>query len=247
MDKMQLATLISSLLTAFIGTFVGAFVVIKRQEARSRYPRKLMLEVLKQLKKYDSYQKAESEFNNRSVVEKKAVLIALRNLGIPLRIDVINDSYDVSNVHFDDLSVNKESIDKMIDFVKKGLCDDLFFKEIGESLYNASPKIVFARSLALRFLDALTTQPGTASVEHVFSSAGMNFNQFQVIQVFYSTVDFIESGSVSQEKIEFAKKNVKNGVFDNLFYWDYRAFSNMNSQRNAADAVVSAMVQSKSM
>jgi hypothetical protein len=224
-------------LTAFIGTWGGAWVIIKRQEAGRKYPRQLLLEILETLKGYDTYRLAENHFNNRSTVEKKAVLVPLKNLGIPLRIDVIDDSYDVEHVHFDDKAVDKRAIEKMCDFVKRGLCDDLFFKEIGADFYNASPKIILARDLAIRFLDGWATQPNTATIADVMRAARVNTNQFQVIEIFYKTVDVIENGNAAAAKIDAAKQNVRNGVFDHLFYWDVRAYENMNSQRTLADTV----------
>lgn len=188
---------------------------------------------------YSTYDKARDEFNKYSHVEKKAVIVALKNLGIPIIINITDDAYDIENVGFSEKPVSEEAINKMIDFVNKGLCDDLFFKEIGSNFFNAPPKIIFARELSIKFLDALSTQPNTTTVNDVMRVASINFNQFQVIQVFWSTVDvFNDDNTLSSEKIKNAKANVKNGVFDHLFYWDFRAFSNLSSQKSLADAVL---------
>ncbi len=230
-----LITGVVSIVMAFIGTWCGAWVIIKRQESASVYPRKLILEVLNTLDEYPNYHAAESHFNNRSTIEKKAVIVALKNLGVPLRINVIDDCYDVSHVIFDDKQIDKAAITKMKDFVTKGLCDDLFFKEIGADFYNASPKIIFARNLAVSFLDALGLQSNAATISDVLRAAKINLNQYQVIEVFWNTVIFTNDNKICTDKINEAKINVKNGIFDHLFYWDIRAFANMNSNRSLAD------------
>ncbi|ATM00747.1 hypothetical protein CK910_21450 [Aeromonas sp. CA23] len=226
---------------AFVGTWAGAYIIIWRQESKLKYPRKLMTDILDLLGKYDSYQKAESDFNNRSAIEKKAVLVALKKLGVPVQLNILNDAFDIDNVKLGNEKVSSDTIIKMKEFVKKGLCDDLFFKEIESNFYSAPPKIIFARNLALTFLDALATQGDDVKLIHVVEKAAkMNWNQFEIIQVFYNTVDFTSDKKISVEKINAAKTNVNNGVFDHLFYWDIRAFNNMNSQRNVADILVNA-------
>lgn len=223
---------------AFIGTCAGAWVIIKHQNSKNKYPRELIIEILNVLKKYKTYKKAEDDFNARSIVEKRAVIVALKNLGVPILIDVINDSYDVNHVRFDDIEVDEKAIGKMKDFVEKGLCDNLFFKEIESNFYNASPKIVFARNLALKFINTLASQAGNATIMHVLGAAKINLNQFQIIAVFQQTVDVFLDDNVCKHKIDDAKDNIRNGVFDHLFYWDIRAFNNLNSQKNLADKLV---------
>ncbi|HHH1368325.1 TPA: hypothetical protein ACPZHQ_002259 [Yersinia enterocolitica] len=228
-----------TILATFIGAWTGAWVIVRRQELKNIYPRELLSGVLNKFLGYPTYDKAKDEFNKYSLVEKKAVIVALKNLGVPIVINIANDTYDIENIKFDEKPVTKEAITKMIDFVNKGLCDDLFFKEIGSNFFNASPKIIFARELAIKFLDALSTQPNTTTINDIMRVASINFNQFQVIQVFWSTVDvFNDDNTLSGTKIKNAKANVKNGVFDHLFYWDFRAFSNLSSQKNLADAVL---------
>lgn len=246
MDNLAIFTIIVTgiitIIATFIGAWTGAQVIIRKQELKNSYPRKLISDILVILSSYKNYSDAQSEFNKYSIVEKKAVVVALKNLGVPIRIGIIDDAYDIENITFDNKVVSKEFVAKMIDFVNKGLCDDLFFKEISSGFYNATPKIIFAREIAIKYLKTLLIfgdALSTASLKSIIKSADIDFNQYQVIQVFCNTVDISDGVNNRthslEEKIESAITNVKNGVFDHLFYWDFRAFDNMNSQRNVAD------------
>ncbi|EOY5690394.1 hypothetical protein ACP7OL_002552 [Salmonella enterica subsp. enterica] len=72
-----------------------------------------------------------------------------------------------------------------------------------------------------------------------------------MIYVFWqslSVTDDIASASsilkYDEEKIDVAVQDVKNGIFDHLFYWDHRAFNNMNEQRSMAQNINNSMIKS---
>lgn len=227
--------LVSAFIGTFIGALIGAITITKLQEIKKSYSRKLLKDVLNVISGYKKYNDAQGEFNNRSVVEKKAVAVALKNLGVPIKVNVINGNYNVEKVEFDDFDVNKNLIEKMIEFVNLGLCDDLFFREIGEGFYNATAKTVFARGLANKCLDAMRVLSEYGKIADLIKAAGIDYNQYQVVEVFLKTVDVYDGGELIDSKLDAAKNNVNNGVFDHLFYWDFRAYQNMNSQMSLAE------------
>lgn len=72
--------------------------------------------------------------------------------------------------------------------------------------------------------------------------SGLSFNQFEGVYVFWktlnvSTVVFNVDGQYDcdQVKVNEAIQDVKNGIFDYLYYWDHRILENINSQRLMAD------------
>lgn len=78
-------------------------------------------------KQGQSFDMAASEFNNSlDVVEKRAVLVALCKLGIPV-VKPINDLFQIEDVKFEHKALDKYTIDLMKGQVNKGNCDDLFF------------------------------------------------------------------------------------------------------------------------
>lgn len=238
--------LVGTAIATAIGAWVGAWAVFKKQENKNSYPKKLMIEMLKSFKNNKKYSDAKNEFNKRLSIEKRAVAVALKNVGVPIIINISNDEFDIENVDFEKKDISEKELEAMIDYVEKGFCDDLFFREIGKGFYNAPPKIIFARNIALKFLNALSPAVSSLTIQDVLDIAHLTFSQYQVIQVFYDTVNMVGANKkISQEEVDLAKKNVKDGIFDHLFYWDYRMYQNMISQKTMADNVNSLVTTQK--
>jgi hypothetical protein len=231
----SLGTIISSL----VGTFFGAWIIIKRQESKNIYPRELLIDILNMFEKYNEkpYSKAQDDFNTRSSVEKKAVLVALKNLGVPVRINIIEDRFDIENIAFDKITIKKEELEKMKKFVDHGLCDTLFFKEIDNNFHNVPPKLLRARNMAIQALESCKKSitddkkpPFTNG--YIAEQSGLSWNQFEVIGVCMSMIDY-----TTKDKIDAAIKDVKDGIFDHLFYWELNSFSNITAQKNVANLI----------
>lgn len=244
--------LMTSIVGTIIGAAIGAWAITKLQDSKNKYPRQLLKEIISEFRGYENYQNAKDQFNKRSLVEKKAVLVALKNLGVPIKINVIDDRFDIDNVFFSDVSIYSPDLDKMERYIELGLCDKLFFNEIDSGFHQSSPKIIRARELSIKVLETMKRQEPLINAGNLAKAAGLSWNQFEVIYVFWqslSVTDDIASASsilkYDEEKIDVAIQDVKNGIFDHLFYWDHRAFNNMNEQRSMAQNINNSMIKSE--
>ena len=86
-----------ALVCAIVGTFLGSLFLSWIQRAKLKNVREVAIKALKIFIDYakdgQTFQSATSEFNNKlSVVEKRAVLVAIRKLGIPVAFPINNNS-----------------------------------------------------------------------------------------------------------------------------------------------------------
>lgn len=95
-----LATLFVGIFSAFAGTFLGAVLLNHLQKSNMRKNRGTAVKALKILKKYDTkkYGEAKSQFNiELSISEKRAVLVLLHKMGIPIQIPASN-KFDIKDI-----------------------------------------------------------------------------------------------------------------------------------------------------
>lgn len=225
-------TLVTTIIGTGVGAYAGALFILRKQESTNIYPRKLINNIIDSFKKYKNFNEVNKEFNRTySLVQKKAVLVALKNLGIPVRVNIIDDRFDIDNIIFDSSIIEDNALKEMKKYVDMGLCDNLFFKEIDSSFHNSSPKIILARKNAIKVLETMKKQKANITAGELALQADLSWNQFEVINVFWKTlmVDNID-GSNDEGKIDAAIQDVKNGIFDHLYYWDSRAYQNMYEQ-----------------
>lgn len=107
-DFEWLVTLLVGVFSAFAGTFFGAVLLNYLQKSNKRKNRETAIKALKILKKYDTkkYGEAKSRFNlDLSISEKRAVLVLLHKMGIPIQIPVSN-KFDIKNIEFADITID---------------------------------------------------------------------------------------------------------------------------------------------
>ncbi|EHX6289914.1 hypothetical protein K1940_001803 [Salmonella enterica subsp. enterica serovar Larochelle] len=240
----------TSLIGTAMGAAIGALTITKLQDSKNKYPRQLLRTIISEFRGYESYQEAVNQFNKRSIVEKKAVLVALKNLGVPVKINIIDDRFDIDNVAFSDIPISIPDLEKMESYINLGLCDKLFFNEIDSGFHQSSPKIIRARELAIKILETMKRQEPSITAGNLMKAVGISLNQFEVVYVFWQSLDVTDdiasaSGVLKydESKINIAIQDVKNGIVDHLFYWDHRAFNNINEQRFMAQNINNSMVK----
>lgn len=94
-------SILLALLSAFLGGYFGAWFQHSFQNRKVNKVRKIAIKALdvfcRYVKQGQTFDKAASEFNNSlDVVEKRAVLVALCKLGIPV-VKPINDLFQIYN------------------------------------------------------------------------------------------------------------------------------------------------------
>lgn len=243
-----IASIIGTCLAAFLGTYWGSKLIINQQEKKKKPSRELLNSIISDFSKYPKYKAAEAQFNTRSVIEKKTVLVALKNLGVPVKINLIDDRLDIDKVEFLDSDIKVEEINQMKEYVSLGLCDDLFFNDIDSGFFQSPPKIIRAREIAIQALQAIDLidfKPND-DINKLIKAARITTSQFDVVYVFWLSLYIIDKMGndtieYNKEKINTVIQDVKNGIFDHLFYWDHRAFDNMNQQMQAAASMSSVM------
>ncbi|EOY5690393.1 hypothetical protein ACP7OL_002551 [Salmonella enterica subsp. enterica] len=166
--------LMTSIVGTIIGAAIGAWAITKLQDSKNKYPRQLLKEIISEFRGYENYQNAKDQFNKRSLVEKKAVLVALKNLGIPIKINVIDDRFDIDNVFFSDVLICSSDLDKMERYIELGLCDKLFFNEIDSGFHQSSPKIIRARELSVKVLETMKRQDPLINAGNLAKAAGLS-------------------------------------------------------------------------
>ena len=140
-----LINVFSALLAAFLGGYFGAWFQHSFQNRKVNKVRKIAIKALDVFCRYakqgQTFDKAASEFNNSlDVVEKRAVLVALCKLGIPV-VKPINDLFQIEDVKFEHKLIDKDTISLMKGQVNKGNCDDLFFSDV-DAYFSSNNKVV---------------------------------------------------------------------------------------------------------
>jgi hypothetical protein len=243
-----IASIIGTCLAAYLGTYWGSKLIIDQQEKNKKPSRDLLNSIISDFSKYQKYKSAEEQFNTRSVIEKKTVLVALKNLGVPVKINLVDDRFDIEKIEFLDSDIKEEEIKKMKEYVSLGLCDALFFNDIDSGFFQSPPKIIRAREIAIKVLQSIELidfQPKD-DLNKLIKAAKITTSQFDVVYVFWLSLYIIDKVGddtieYNKEKINTVIQDVKNGIFDHLFYWDHRAFNNMNQQMQAAASMSSIM------
>lgn len=146
----------SALLAAFLGGYFGAWFQHSFQNRKVNKVRKIAIKALdvfsRNAKQGQAFDKAASEFNNSlDVVEKRAILVALCKLGIPV-VKPINDLFQIEDVKFENKLIDKDTISLMKGQVNKGNCDDLFFSDV-EAYFSSNTRLLAVRAVAKKYVD----------------------------------------------------------------------------------------------
>ena len=148
-----LATLFVGIFSAFAGTFLGAVLLNHLQKSNMRKNRGTAVKALKILKKYDTkkYGEAKSQFNiELSISEKRAVLVLLHKMGIPIQIPASN-KFDIKDIEFADITIDGKEINGIIDQVKGGYCDMLIFNDV-EAYFTSNIRVSAVRNTGEKYV-----------------------------------------------------------------------------------------------
>ena len=115
------------ILAALFGGFFGALFPNCFQQRKVGKVRNLAIRALRIFEKYakdgQTYDLAANDFNNElDIVEKRAVLVALCKLGIPVE-KTVDSVFDIKNVRFERKVISKNTIGLMMGQLNKGNCD----------------------------------------------------------------------------------------------------------------------------
>ena len=234
-------TLISGAAGAWIGTYCGAQFSAKKQEQRNKEMRNMAIKGLNILKKYsgkgNTYDMAESEFNNSlSVAEKRVFIVALHKLGIPILATSFT-KFDIQCIHFDKIIIDRDEISAIINQIESGYCDQLFYID---------PETYFSDNIRLRTLRSISKR----WVEEVFAKSIIDrdnkkiyysdkwFERFTLaerfaIAVFKEKIGvdeyFADNGKIQEGAVIEICSDIDRGLWDNCFYWDIENYNNVTA------------------
>lgn len=151
-----LSPLISGAIGALIGTFGGAYFLHWKQEKKIKNVRLMAIKALDIFKEYaqqkKSYADTANEFNTKlSISEKRAVVVALHKLGVPFETPT-RDVFDIRNIRFKDVTIDKDEITAMVVQINKGNCDNHFFTDI-ESYFASNLRLNAVRNVGKKYVE----------------------------------------------------------------------------------------------
>lgn len=119
-----LVKIVVIVVSAIAGGFFGAWFSYRFQSRKIVKVRRIAIKALEiflnYAKKRQTYDLAASEFNNKiNIVEKRAILVALCKLGIPI-VKPVDDVFCIEHVRFEHEEIYRDTINLMIEQINKG-------------------------------------------------------------------------------------------------------------------------------
>ena len=245
-----LLPLISGAIGALIGTYGGSYFLHWKQEKKIKNVRSMAVKALDIFKEYAQQKKTfvdtANEFNTKlSISEKRAVVVALHKLGIPFETPT-KDAFDIKNIRFKDIVIDKDEINTMIVQINKGNCDNHFFTDI-ESYFTSNLRLNAVRNVGKKYVEEVHAKsyiekekPDTI-INPIDWHKQFTPGEFQTILVLRTqlanTDYFSQNGQADSKKIKDLIREIEIGLWDNYLFYDYESFTNIRAQHNLANVV----------
>ena len=250
---MDISSFFISLISALLGGYFGALYQYRFQNRKVIKIRAIAIKALDIFERYAKQNKAiniaASEFNNSlDVVEKRAVLVALCKLGIPV-VQPIDDLFRIENVEFEKKFISKDVIALMKGQVNKGNCDDMFFSDV-DAYFSSNTRLLAVRAVAKRYVDIdfskCKCDYGKMVIHHPMPLSDLfTPGEQNILTVFRarscSTDYFDQNGNAIPQKMEELKKEIDLGLWDTYLFWDWESYQNMQNQNSLAITVTNMM------
>lgn len=245
-----LSPLISGTLGALIGTYLGSYLLHRREEKKILSIRNIAIKSLNLFKEYASQKKSyvdsSCEFNTKlNVSEKRAVVVALNKLGVPFETPT-RDTFDIKNIRFKNVTIDKEDIEAMISQIEKGNCDNLFFADV-ESYFMKDLRLNAVRNIGKKYVEMVHAKsiiekerPDTIvnpkDWDKLFTPGELQ--TILVLRAQLASTDYFTSnGMADPQKIKNLLIEIEIGLWDNYLFYEYESFANIRAQHNLANVV----------
>lgn len=253
-----LSPLISGAIGALIGTFGGAYFLHWKQEKKIKNVRLMAIKALNIFKEYaqqkKSYADTANEFNTKlSISEKRAVVVALHKLGVPFEAPT-KDVFDIRNIRFKDVTIDKDEITAMIVQINKGNCDNHFFTDI-ESYFASNSRLNAVRNVGKKYVKEVHAK---SYVEKEKPDTIINppdwyklftpgeLQTILVLRTQLANTDyFSQNGQADSNKIKDLIREIEIGLWDNYLFYDYESFMNIRAQHNLANVVQNMLMMNQ--
>lgn len=245
-----IVTLLTTAIGAFIGTLYGSKKLNEYQLSGKITTRKTALKAVEILKKYSGqpYSHVQSDFNTSlSISEKRAVLVALHKLGIPILVPS-TISFQISDVQFSDTIISKEELESISSQIEKGNCDYLFYEDV-ENHFASNLRLNTLRELAKRYVNRVMKnsryENGKISNPKNWATIYFTPGEVQAILVFHYRVSdsiyYEDNGNLRLDQTDKLLTEIEVGLWDNYLFWDYAAHQNVQNQ-NILTNIISGML-----
>ena len=239
-----LAFILVPILTAGLGGWIGAYFGNKYRENKEtrekEVVRNIAIKALNIIKSYSgkSYREAEGEFNkSMSVAEKRAVMVALHKLGVPVGIPS-NEIFNIREVHFVDVVVRENEINDIVLQISNGYCDKLFYMD--PDTYFGSNFTLFAmRNAGKKYVSEILARSKVNMDTMVLTEPDdlgtlFSLGEFKAIQVLREQVRdrvyFDQNGQPVKERIDALLKDIDLGLWDSYLMWNYENYQSVKAQ-----------------
>ena len=190
----------------------------------------------------DGYDTAASDFNNElNVVEKRAVLVALCKLGIPV-VKPVDNVFDIAHIRFEHVVISKDSLFLMTEQINKGNCDTMFFSDVDE-YFSSNSRLYATRAVAKKYVDVDLSKSrlnkDTQQIIHPDLATNLfTPGELNILYVFryHTTLDtyFDGAGNANHSRMQQLKKEIDLGLWDTYLFWDWEAYQSVRNQNNMA-------------
>lgn len=245
-----IVTLLTTAIGAFIGTLYGSKKLNEYQQSGRITTRKTALKAVDILKKYSGqpYSNVQSDFNTSlSISEKRAILVALHKLGIPILVPS-SKSFQISDVQFSDTIISEEELESISSQIEKGNCDYLFYEDV-ENHFSSNLRLNTLRELAKRYVKHVMKnsryENGKISNPNNWATIYFTPGEVQAILVFHYRVSdsiyYEDNGNLKSDLTDKLITEIEIGLWDNYLFWDYAAHQNVQNQ-NILTSIISGML-----
>lgn len=231
-------TILTTAIGAFIGTMYGSKKLYEFQQSGKIATRKTAIKAIELLKKYvgQPFSNAQHDFNTTlSISEKRAVIVALHKLGVPIIVPA-SSSFQISDIKFSDSTISNEEMDSIIAQLNKGNCDYLFYED-AENHFSSNLRLNTLRELAKRYVNCVMRHSRYTNDKISDPNNWISYftpGELQAILVFYFRVHdnmfYEDNGNLKSGIIENLINEIEIGLWDNCLFWDYVAYQNMQNQ-----------------
>lgn len=243
-------TFLSGAVGALIGTFGGAYLIHWFSQNKVKKVRNLAISALKTFKKYakkeKTYASVTDAFNNDfNDVQKRAVLVALYKVGIPILIPD-DGNIRISTVNFESKRIDAKDLDDMIANINQGLCDKYFYEDI-EACVSADLKIKAIRRIGVRFVEEVLSKSSVdGEIINYPSSWFLNFSygERQTIGVLMKHLTdkyYFEHGVPRKSQMDKIISEINLGIWDNKLLWDHDAYESMIIQKDISKRMLHSL------
>lgn len=241
------------ILAALFGGFIGAWFQNWFLKRKTNKLRNIAIRGLRVFKKYakegQTYDTASSDFNNElNVVEKRAVLVALCKLGIPV-VKPVDHVFDIAHIRFEHVKISKETLFLMTEQINKGNCDTMFFSDVDE-YFSSHSRLYATRAVAKKYVDIDLSKSRLDKNEQQIIHPDLATNLFtpgelNILYVFryHTNLDtyFDGAGNANQSRMQQLKKEIDLGLWDTYLFGDWEAYQSVRNQNNMAVVFANVM------